>query len=205
MIRFGRIVTRGRRFIAEVDGLRFVAIGSVVLYHLAGYTRDRHMTGASILPREAWLPRVLSFGHYGVQLFFVLSGFLLAIPFAKWRLRLGGKPSLKAYYLRRLTRLEPPYILSMLLLYAGGLVALGAAAATALWPNLLASLVYQHNLIYGDGSRIIPPAWSLEVEVQFYLLAPFLAVVFSIRQAVARRLVLLAAMIGVPLLRSLIF
>jgi peptidoglycan/LPS O-acetylase OafA/YrhL len=197
-----RIITSGRRFIAEVDGLRFIAIMAVVFYHLGGYTREKAMDGATILPIESWFPKILGIGNYGVQLFFVLSGFLLAMPFAKWRLRLGVRPSLKTYYLRRLTRLEPPYIISMCLLFAGGFVALGVSAGLSRWPNLLASLVYQHNLIYGQLSAINCVAWSLEVEVQFYLLAPFLAVVFSIRNAIARRGLLLTSVLAIPFLRS---
>ena len=200
----GRIITRGRRFIAEVDGLRFVAISAVVLYHLSQHTLTRHMAGASVQPAESLLTKLFGLGHYGVQLFFVLSGFLLAMPFAKWRLGLGEKPSLRAYYLRRLTRLEPPYIVAMLLLFA--VPPLVASWMTnggwSLWPNLLASLVYQHNLIFGAMSPINPVTWSLEIEVQFYMLAPALAVVFSIGNALVRRAGLFAFMLAVPLVRS---
>lgn len=132
-----------------------------------------------------------------------MSGFLLALPFAKWRLGLGSKPRLPTYYLRRLTRLEPPYIISMLVFFVAGFVDSGVAAGLAKWPHLLASLVYQHNLIYGNGSTINFPAWSLEIEVQFYLLAPFLAVVFSLRNAVARRLLLSTTIVAIPVLRSI--
>ncbi len=201
---FGRIITRGRRFVPEVDGLRFVAITGVVLFHLSGNTLLKDMTGASVRPVEAWLPKLFGIGNYGVQLFFVLSGFLLAIPFAKWRLGLGAKPSLRTYYFRRLTRLEPPYVVAMLLLFVGGVFALGAQAGWSLWPNLLTSLVYQHNLIYGEPSRISSVAWSLEVEVQFYIVAPILAIIFSIHNVVTRRAVLLATMVGVPFVRSFI-
>ena len=200
----GRIITRGRRFIPEVDGLRFVAITAVVLYHLSGYTRTKHMTGGAIGPGEAWFPQVLGLGRYGVQLFFVLSGFLLAMPFAKWRLHLGDKPSLRKYYLRRLTRLEPPYIVSMLLLFLGGVAALGRTVGLSHSWNLVASLFYQHNLIYGDGSVINYVAWSLEVEVQFYLLAPFLASVFSISGTAVRRSLLAVAIVAIPMARELV-
>ncbi|MBI2817257.1 MAG: acyltransferase [Acidobacteria bacterium] len=199
-----RIITRGRRFIAEVDGLRFVAITAVVLSHVRMHTLLKHMNGAAILPAESWVPHLLGMGTYGVQLFFVLSGFLLSLPFAKARLGLAAKPSLRSYYLRRLTRLEPPYIVSMLLLFVGGFVALGMATGLSRWPNLIASLFYQHNLIYGASSPVNLVAWSLEVEVQFYLLAPALAIAFSIRNLVVRRTIFLAAMMAIPWLRTFI-
>ncbi len=204
MLALGRIIARGRRYIAEVDGLRFVAIMAVVLFHLNGYTLQRHMQGATIQPYETWLAKGLTSGRYGVQLFFVLSGFLLAMPFAKWRLGLAPRPPLRKYYVRRLTRLEPPYIVAALFLFISGFGAFGFHAGFSHWPNLLASLIYQHNLIFGQGSVISIVFWSLEIEVQFYLLAPFLSVVFSIGNVVVRRATLLAVMILNPLLVSLV-
>lgn len=178
-----------------------MAIAAVVFHHLNTYTLTTIMAGATTAPWEAALSRFFFAGHYGVQLFFVLSGFLLAVPFAKWRLGLGERPSLKSYYLRRLTRLEPPYVVAMLMFYLGTLLAVHTAGPSLL-PNLLATLVYQHNLIFGGMSKIVSVAWSLEIEVQFYLLAPALAVVYSLRPVWVRRGVILAVMIGAPLLRA---
>src|SRR5262245_18464134 len=115
MFTLRRQVTVNRRFIAEVDGLRCAAILAVVIFHLSAYTVGRHMTGAVFRSLDLFASTLFAQGHIGVQLFFALSGFLLAMPFAKWRLRLGPRPSLRAYYLRRLTRLEPPYVVAMLL------------------------------------------------------------------------------------------
>lgn len=198
--RLGRVMMPDRRFIAEVDGLRFVAIAAVVLVHINRYAGSYFMTEA-ISPGEAWISKTLDLGRYGVQLFFVLSGFLLALPFARWRLGLGSQPSLRAYYFRRLTRLEPPYVVSMLLLFVGGIVAFGADGLSR-WPNLVASLLYAHGVVYGTESVINSVAWTLEVEVQFYLLAPFLSAVFLIGHNTLRRAAIAAAMLGMPLLRS---
>ncbi len=202
-----RIITAGRRFIPEVDGLRCVAIGAVILYHMAG--RLDVIEGADNGLLDVSLRRALDIGHYGVQLFFVLSGFLLAMPFAKSRLGRAGRPALRNYYYRRVTRIEPPYVIAMLLLFALGIAAHRLSDASkwpdvAQWPNLLASLVYQHNLVYHGNSVINPVAWSLEIEVQFYLLAPLLATVFSVQRASLRRAILCAVMIGVPMVRLLL-
>src|SRR5690349_19587132 len=60
---------------------------------------------------------IFSTGHLGVQLFFAISGFILSLPFARcW---LGGEKavSLGGYYLRRVTRIEPPYIIHLAFLF----------------------------------------------------------------------------------------
>jgi peptidoglycan/LPS O-acetylase OafA/YrhL len=202
--RLNRIVSHGKRFIPEVDGLRFVAVSAVVLLHLRGLTITRHMAGAAIRPSERWLYGILSIGHCGVQLFFVLSGFLLALPFARWRLGMGKEPSLGSYYLRRLTRLEPPYIVLMLLVFVGHLFVSGMSKGLLLLPRLLAGLVYQHNLIYHGFNAINLVAWTLEVEVQFYCLAPFLAGLFSIRNTMVRRVTFAAIMGALPFFRSFV-
>jgi peptidoglycan/LPS O-acetylase OafA/YrhL len=68
----------------------------------------------------------------------------------------------------------------------------------------VASLLYQHNIIYGRGSIINFSAWSLEVEVQFYCLAPVLTAVFSISSAIWRRACFIAVMVALPFMRSFV-
>ena len=199
--RLSRRTTSGQ-FIPEIDGLRFVSIAGVVLFHLCGYTvvksKAVHFNGAA-----ANVVALLgSTGHYGVQLFFIISGFVLALPFARHRLLDGPRPPLRAYYLRRLTRLEPPYIVAMLGVFAVATLYYGASAR-ALAPHLVASLAYIHNLVYGVGSTMNIVAWSLEVEVQFYLLAPLMAMVFLVRKQIARRLTIVAAIATIVLIQWL--
>ncbi|MFL5482645.1 MAG: acyltransferase family protein [Gemmatimonadaceae bacterium] len=169
----------------EIDGLRFVAILSVYLYHLSAFVLVKEVALRSASSRSI-VAQLLGQGNVGVELFFVISGFILALPFASHYLRGTKRVLLRAYFLRRLTRLEPPYILSMLIFFLL-LVAYVGKSAAALLPNLLASLSYTHNLIYGTHSTINTVAWSLEIEVQFYALVPILARVFSIRNDAKRR------------------
>ncbi len=181
--------TSSGRFIPEMDGLRFVAIAMVILYHLNGYL----MTKAAFYERRSapdWLCRSALVGFHGVELFFVISGFILALPFAAHHLSGAPAVSLRKYYLRRLTRLEPPYFVTIFLLLALGLW-IHPLPASAILPHLGASLAYLHNLIYGGQSTVIGVAWSLEIEVQFYLLVPLLTLVFAIRSARLRRSVLI--------------
>jgi len=151
-------------FVPQIDGLRCVAICSVILYHMQGYVVD-----AIGQPHPGtFLHRLFAVGAFGVPLFFSLSGYIIAVPF------LGSKPpTLRRYFLRRLTRLEPPYFINLLLVFTLKVMVLGVAVAE-LFPHLLASLVYLHGAVFGEHSLVNGVAWSLEVEWQFYLLAPLL-------------------------------
>jgi peptidoglycan/LPS O-acetylase OafA/YrhL len=183
--------TSGRAYVAEIDGLRFIAITSVILFHIAIQVLDQP-DGALI---ASILNPVARNGYRGVELFFVISGFILGLPFARHRLTGAAVMRLRDYFLRRVTRLEPPYMVIMLLRGALIIAVLHEPAKTVL-PHLLASLGYVHTLIYGQGSTINPPAWSLEVEIQFYCLAPALAwLLFSLRQSTLLRRLLFVSMI----------
>jgi len=92
-------VTSTGMFIPVIDGLRFIAISSVFLYHLCGYVEVKVFgVAAGDLRINDWLGLLLDRGWFGVNLFFVLSGFIIAIPFASHRLGPnggGGRVSLK--------------------------------------------------------------------------------------------------------------
>ena len=180
--RFRRVTSSGA-FIAEIDGLRFVAIASVVLFHLAVDLSIK--SPARYARADGWAAQLAWNGFRGVELFFVISGFILALPFAAHFLRGAPKVRLRAYLLRRVTRLDPPYVACMLLLFAAHLAR--GRTALELGPHLGASLVYLHNLIFSAESAINNVAWSLEIEIQFYLLAPFLSLLFAIPSRTLRR------------------
>lgn len=178
-----RITTSGS-YIPEIDGLRFVAILAVVLYHLPIQIALRSADQINTSP--FW--RTISHGERGVQLFFVISGLILGMPFAAHILNGRNSVRLRSYFLRRITRLEPPYILAILLR-----VPLLALVMHRPFREILAhgmaTLFYTHSMIFGQMSTVNPPAWSLEVEIQFYILAPLLALsYFSIRPASLRRI-----------------
>ena len=103
-----RRITSGSSWIPEIDGLRFIAIALVVLFHLAAQVSAKsHIT----FTRHDWyagLFAIFERGDIGVRIFFVISGFILGRPFARHYLLGHARPSLRSYYLRRITRLEPP-------------------------------------------------------------------------------------------------
>lgn len=186
-----RRVTSGQALISEIDGLRFLAIFAVLIQHL----HERFVRNTTIefsRPAEETLTAFIATrGFVGVYVFFVISGFILAMPFAAKRLAGNNELKLRNYYLRRLTRLEPPYIIWMTILFFVFIFVKNQSFVEWL-PHLLANFTYTHGLIYTGWSPINPPTWTLEVEVQFYILAPILAwLFFGIRNLATRRIALL--------------
>jgi peptidoglycan/LPS O-acetylase OafA/YrhL len=194
--RLARITSSGR-FVPEIDSLRFFAITGVVLFHLNGYVATKLYSNPT-LPESSLLYQMLQGGSFGVQLFFAISGFIISLPFAEVHLLGARTVSLRKYFLRRLTRLEPPNFICLLLFYFL-LVRFKGMSALQQLPHLLASLTYTHQAIYRVPSTIEFAAWSLEVEVAFYMMAPWLCQVFRIRQAWVRRALILApVLLGFP-------
>src|SRR5689334_17493534 len=179
--RFRRI-TYSTSYLPQIDGLRFLAIFSVVvIMHISHYLDERFFD-RQILKDDYWKDFAFR-GGAGVPLFFMISGFILSLPFAQWRLAQGKKISLRNYFLRRLTRLEPPYVIALVLLFVAQVWVLHQYSFGILLPHLLASIVYQHTLLFHSFSWVMPVAWSLEVEVQFYVLAPLFFLLFLIRNS----------------------
>lgn len=161
------LAVRGRHLPA-LDGLRALAVAGVVAYHL----------------RLGWAGG----GYLGVDLFFVLSGFLITGLLVEEHL-VTGRIALGAFWARRARRLLP----ALLLLLAALAVAAALGAAThavdlrALRDDALATIAYVanwHQLVAGQSyfAQFQAPSplqhtWSLGIEEQFYVLWPLLLVV----------------------------
>jgi len=178
--RFQRKVSQGA-YRPEVDGLRFFAIAFVIFGHSLEraarfFASYRDALGGTALEAH------LQTAPLGVNLFFAISGFILANQAIKADTNPLGGSFLKAYFGRRLMRIEPPYIILLVATWAfvslTGYVPDGThrfdAAPASLNVSLVGSLFYLHDLVWGTFPRLFPPGWSLEVEVQFYVLAPLL-------------------------------
>jgi peptidoglycan/LPS O-acetylase OafA/YrhL len=210
-----RRITRNGAFIPEIDGLRFIAILAVVFLHCYAELLNRIAMGPTPvstplryapLPVDPFNPhgllRLLGHGGEGVEVFFAISGFILAWPFARQHLQAGQKVKLSSYFLRRLTRLEPPYILA-LVIRSVLLLATGFYQVRFVLVHLIASALYVHNIFFGIASRIEAVSWTLEIEVQFYCLAPLLTLIYKIPGAWLRRVLLICVIAtATPLQRA---
>ena len=198
--RFTR-VTSSVAYIPQLDGLRSLALLLVLAHHaFAIYMMTTHRLGTQHLPEDWDLiatrsPLVNWALHmaFGVPIFFTISGFVLAMPFARTILDGSRMPSIRLYFMRRLIRLEPPYFISMTVAFLL-LLAPWRNSYRMVWitwhvfrAHYVASIAYLHAFIYGGPSWINGIAWTLEVEIQFYLLMPVLALLFKCRSAAIRR------------------
>jgi peptidoglycan/LPS O-acetylase OafA/YrhL len=190
--RFSRI-TSGGNFIPEIDGLRFLAICSVLLFH-ASYALQRayhwELNGGSQV-----VSNLFARGSLGVELFFVISGFILAVPFARHFVEDEKPVNLGRYYLRRVTRLEPPYIITLVLFYMAAWISHDPAMQGRLLSTFLVRLFYLHGLVYQDAPALNGVTWSLEIEVQFYLIVPLLARIFCLPPKLRRGIMLLCVLL----------
>lgn len=191
-------------YIPQLDGIRFIALVWVFGFHVAAYVLSR--TGG-VWDTTRTNPLIYSFwaGHVGVELFFMISGFILVLPFAKQHLLAGRPVGIGKYFARRLTRLEPPYMIHLgiiLIMWAVFSRHLHASSPDShpdwlsnLPSHLLASVFYSHHFIYQTKPFPNIVLWSLEIEVQFYILAPLLALVFTIANRALRRSILVAGIV----------
>ncbi len=176
-----RRVTNSGIFIPEIDGLRFIAIAMVVLYHLDGFL-FKELVGDYLDCFEDYnlLHDIILHGYFGVEIFFSISAFVVALPFAYYYFQNGKKISISDYFIRRLTRIEPPYLISLFLILAVHLWVLSGEKFSDYTPSFYYSLIYSHGFFYHRDFQplINNVAWSLEIEIQFYIIAPLLFYLF---------------------------
>src|SRR5690606_5563529 len=152
--------------IAQIDGLRGVAVAAVVVHHFS----------------RAWLPG----GFVGVDIFFVISGFL--IGGILWReLTSRGTIDVPHFLLRRLRRLAPAYFVMAAVTTVAAYFILLPFEFREYAKSLIASVVYLSNVQFfreagyfdiASENKILLHTWSLAVEEQFYLFLPVLLLVF---------------------------
>jgi peptidoglycan/LPS O-acetylase OafA/YrhL len=151
-----------------LDVLRGVAIAMVLLYH--GTTTFDPIFFVHHTPFDLQIRNILLTGSFGVHLFFVLSGFLITGILIDSRHK---SDYFRNFYLRRILRIVPAYLLLLLVLVSGHYITLRYFAVC---------LIYFCNMtgIFGVNAEF-GPLWSLSVEEQFYVVWPLVVRKLSIR------------------------
>ena len=164
----------------DIDGLRAVAVLSVVLFHAS--------------------PLQLPGGFVGVDIFFVISGFLISSLIFKELEQ--GQFSFADFYARRIRRIFPALILMMGVLWIAALFLLTHGEFSGLGAYIFAGGAFAANLLqwrqsnYFDSGSALEPLmhlWSLGIEEQFYLLWPVVLILLWKRRLRAAIIVVMLA------------
>lgn len=182
---------RGIRYIPAIDGLRAVAVIAVMLYHL-GFN---------------WIPG----GFLGVDLFFVISGYVITRLLLDSIQRSGGL-DLRAFYVARVRRLLPPLLFMIIVttVFVGAwapdtMRRFLADTPFALLGGMNWWLVFRHTDYFEAIGRppLLQHTWSLGVEAQFYLIWPLILLLvlrYFGKNKIPGAALLIAAFSGVALL-----
>jgi len=174
-----------------IDGYRGVAVLCVVSAHLLSYRIDfSRLPGAFQIAKLA-----AALAEMGVQLFFVISGYIITTLLVKEENR-TGRISIPAFYIRRFFRILPP-----LLVYFGALFVSRAAGVIHFDPlTVRNSALFTCNTGLTRCQWWVAHTWSLAVEEQFYLAWPLLLVLLPPSRRVIFLIALLALLLGTFLL-----
>jgi peptidoglycan/LPS O-acetylase OafA/YrhL len=202
-----RRITTSSSYRPEIDGLRFFAIAGVVIGHFASRV-DRFFSSPSGL--ELTIYNVIAGMEGGVFLFFSISGFIIASQALRSSENPLSAKKLKPYFSRRVTRIEPPYFILLVATFLAisllGLTPPDAARygqqSMPLSSSLIASLLYSHGWFYGTTPKLFAPGWTLEVEVQFYILAPLIFYACFYATALRRRMIVNLAGLALSIVAS---
>jgi peptidoglycan/LPS O-acetylase OafA/YrhL len=149
--------------IAPLDGVRALAFLLVF---------DIHMNHAGVWGdgNNPWISAFFSVGRTGVTLFFILSGFLLFLPYTQALLFEKDWPPPKIYYIRRILRIFPAYFFSLFILV---MFTQPSFIQPHNWGLLVHFLTF--TMGFSNSGLINGPYWTLAVEFQYYLILPLIA------------------------------
>lgn len=165
---------RARSHFANLDGLRFVCILMVLWHHAQPFNSDTY--------------RLLDRGFLGVDLFFILSGFLITTLLLREAEDYGAF-SLRNFYIRRIIRIVPVYFFVVTCVAAYYIGVKGRHELLELLPFYY---LFLSNFLVED-IPLLTITWSLSVEEQYYMIWPMLLLLLPARWLVPACLVLIAA------------
>ena len=158
-----------KKDLGEVHFLRGLASLMVCLFHLI-------LGNGDLFPSSSFFEQTFSFGYLGVEIFFILSGYVIcySLP-ADFNYQ-----HLKTFILKRLLRIEPPYIVSILVIIFLNFLSHKITGLPNEIDYLMAfsHLAYINNFIPGSYFNVV--YWTLGIEFQFYFLIGLLFPLFKI-------------------------
>ena len=154
---------------AALDALRAIAALLVVFMHTVLIAPEpvAHNAGLHFVRSHLWV---------GVDIFFALSGFLIAGPFLRALLRGSALPNTAGYAVRRFARIVPAYWVALTA------AVLFVAPRPIGWGSVISHYLFLHNWVPGQSrSDVYVVAWTLGIEALFYIVVPIGAAVLRAR------------------------
>ena len=149
-----------------IEGTRAVAASLVFVFHIVSALARVRPDVVAGAPRTA----TSQFGHFGVAIFFVVSGFVLYRPWVRAQVQGEGSPALGRYLIRRFGRIYPAYWLAALAYFLW--LSMSPPRNLGEWAEYLLLL---QNYRAGGALAGLGVAWTLVIEVSFYLVVPCIA------------------------------
>ena len=158
------------------DFLRVACVGLIGWYHI--WQQSWLNPNLEIFGGTVRLYPIVACGYMFVDLMLLLSGFLLMLGWLSGRGR-----DLRGFYAARASRILPSYLFCMAIMFSLTFIVPGNAYGSGkhMWTDILSHLSFTHNFFPESYTftKLNGALWTLEVEVQFYLLFPFLARAFK--------------------------
>jgi peptidoglycan/LPS O-acetylase OafA/YrhL len=170
-LRWERAGTSSGAYIDGLTGLRALAAFWVLLHHAWNIAGPRRIA-LPLGDAEINFTPFFGGGWFGVDIFYVLSGFLLTLPFCQAARGLRVPVAWGDYFRRRLFRVLPAYYVQLAIFIT--LAWLGLSGALPSLGNTLAHLLMVHNWWFDYNGSLNGVYWTLPVEFAFYLVLPLL-------------------------------
>lgn len=179
------------KYRSDIDGLRAFAVLSVILFHI----------------NKNWIPG----GFLGVDIFFVISGYLITLILTR-EIDKSNKIDIVNFYKRRIKRIIPALVFVLIPTFLVGFFFFApddilSLSKSLIWSFFSAANIYFYSSIntgyFADDSSILPllHLWSLGVEEQFYILWPFIVLIFlRYIDSIKKRIILAVLMFTASLL-----
>lgn len=172
-------------YIKPLDGVRALAILIVAWFHiwqLSWLQPIKEVGWLSVFNiSQINLDWIVRTGYQMVDVMLLLSGFCLFLPYAKSMVYGMKEPEIKSFYKKRIARIAPSYYFAILVALIVALWAGKYSSMSDMWKDLIPHIFFVHTYTERAylATNLNGVLWTLAVEVQFYIIFPFVAKLFK--------------------------
>ncbi|MBR5224801.1 MAG: acyltransferase [Clostridia bacterium] len=163
------------RHVDTCDGIRAAAILIVAWFHI--WQQSWLYPGLDLFGEHISFDPLVRSGYMWVDIMILISGFCLALPWSRLRYEGGAKPDTLDFYAKRLIRIHPSYLFAVTVMFIIALATGAYYSMAHLKLDIFSHLTYTHTFFYDAyyASNLGGALWTLAIELQFYLIFPFIA------------------------------